>query len=101
MIFDTDIVAALGQALTDRSWWVRNSMVEFLTAAIAQGALHCFCVIRILKYSQMVFGIRYLTLTLSLHLYMHSVIVFLMSEAARSNFSLLPQLKVHSVVFMG
>ena len=101
-IFDTDIVAALGQALTDRSCQLRHrdSAVEFFTAAIAQGALHCFCVIRIPKYSQMAFGIRCLTLTLSLHLHMHSVIQILVSEAAQSKFSLLPQLKVHSVVFM-
>ena len=101
-IFDTDLVAALGRALTDRrQWQLRHSVVEFFTAAIAQGALHCFCVIRIPKYSQMVFGTRYLTLTSSLHLDVHSVIQILVSEAAQSKFSLLRHLKVHSVVFMG
>ena len=67
-IFDTDIVAALGRALSDETSYVRSSAVNFFTAAMAQGALHFFEGIFIPKYSQRVFGIRYLTLRLSQHL---------------------------------
>ena len=100
-LFDAEITAALERARNDRDSSVRKSMFNVFTAAIAQGVLHCFFVIRIPKYSQMVFGTRYSTLTSLLHLYMHSVIQILMSEAMQSNFSLLLQLKVHFVVFMG
>ena len=53
--FDTAIVAALGCALSDQNWWLRSNAIKFFTAAIAQGALHCFSVICIPKYLQMVF----------------------------------------------
>jgi hypothetical protein len=50
---------------------VRSSVVKFFTAAIAQGALHCFHRIFILKYLQRAFGTRYLTLRPSPYLDMH------------------------------
>jgi len=70
-IFDTEIVHALGNALSNQNWWLRYNVVNIFTAAIAQGALHSFSVICISKYLQMVFGTRYLTLGSSLHLDVH------------------------------
>ena len=40
-IFDTEIVAALGRAMS-LSWSNRNNVVTIFTAALAQGALCCF-----------------------------------------------------------
>ena len=67
-IFDTEIVAALGCALSDTDTNVRSSMIEFFTAAVVQGAPHCFDRIFIPKYSQRGFGTRSLTLKWLLHL---------------------------------
>jgi hypothetical protein len=41
-IFDTETVAALGHALGDEDNDVRWSVVNFFTAAMAQGVLHRF-----------------------------------------------------------
>jgi hypothetical protein len=41
-IFDTETIAALGHALSDKNYYVRGSAVEILTAAMAQGVLHRF-----------------------------------------------------------
>jgi len=49
-IFDTEIIAALGRALSDETSYIRNSAVEIFTAAVAQGALRCFHGIFIPKY---------------------------------------------------
>ena len=70
-VFDTKIVAALGHALGDTHTNVRTSVVEFFTAAVVQGALHCFDRIFIPKYLQRGFGTKYLTLRMSLHLDVH------------------------------
>jgi len=70
-IFDTEIITTLGCALSNNSWWFRDSAFDFFTAAIAQGVLYHFCVICIPKYLQMVFGTRYLALRYSLHLVVH------------------------------
>ena len=61
-IFDTEMVSALGRALSDESDDLKNSAVEFFTAAVAQGMLCFFYEILIQKYSQSVFGTRYLIL---------------------------------------
>ena len=60
-IFDNEVVAALGRALGDTDSDVRNSVVNFFTAATAQGALHCSHGTFILKLSQLVCDARYLT----------------------------------------
>jgi len=38
----TEIVAALERALNNESLYVRNSVVEILTGAVAQGVFLCF-----------------------------------------------------------
>ena len=70
-IFDTEIVAAVGRALGDRSSGVRSSAVKIFTAAMAQGALRHFYSIFVPKYRQRGFGTRYLTLRWSPHLDVH------------------------------
>jgi hypothetical protein len=60
-IFHTETVATLGRALGDEFSNVRGSVVEFFTAAIAQGELGCSHRIFILKYLQRAFGTRFLT----------------------------------------
>jgi hypothetical protein len=70
-IFHTETVATLGRALGDRDYNVRISVVEFFTAAIAQGELGCSHRIFILKYLQRAFGTRYFTLRLLPHLDVH------------------------------
>jgi hypothetical protein len=54
-IFDTETIATLGRALGDEDHYVRRSVVKIFTAAIAQGVLHCFHRIFILKYLQRAF----------------------------------------------
>jgi hypothetical protein len=61
-IFDAEIVAALGRALSDENYDLRNNAVEIFTAAIAQGAPCCFYGIFTPKYVQRGFGTEYLTL---------------------------------------
>ena len=70
-IFVTGTVVALGRALDDEDYEVRASIVIFYTAAMAQGALHCFHGVFIPNYLQAVFGTRYLSLRQSRHLEMH------------------------------
>jgi hypothetical protein len=41
-IFDIEIIAALGRALSDTNLSVTNSVVEFFTSAMTQGALRWF-----------------------------------------------------------
>ena len=96
-IFDTEIIAALGHALSNKSC---ENVVYIFTAAVAQGVLHCFCMIHIPKYSQMAFGTRYLTLGLLSHFDVHYIINILVSVGVWSISSLLPLLKVCSVVLM-
>ena len=48
-IFDAEIITALGRVLGDTNSDVRSSAVNFFTAAMAQGALHFFDGIFILK----------------------------------------------------
>jgi len=38
-IFDAEMVAALGRALSDGTSYLRSSAVEIFTAAVAQGVL--------------------------------------------------------------
>jgi hypothetical protein len=85
-IFNTDIVAALGHALTNETSDLGSSLVEFFTTAVAEGALPCFDRIFILKYWKRGFGTRYLILRSSLHLDVHYPTI---TEAAWSRFSLL------------
>ena len=70
-IFNTEIIAALGCALSNESMYFRDGVVNFFTAATAQGALCCFYGIFTLKYSQRNFGKRYLALRSLLHLDVH------------------------------
>jgi hypothetical protein len=70
-IFDTETILTLGHALSDKNYHVRSSAVKILTAATAQGVLHCFHRIFIPKYLQRAFRTRYLTLRPLLHLDMH------------------------------
>ena len=49
-IFNTEIVAALGHALSNDTSYLRSSVVEFFTAAVAQGALRLLYGILIPKY---------------------------------------------------
>ena len=49
-IFNTETVAALRCSLCDEDYHVRRRVVELFTAAIAQGALHYFHRIFVLKY---------------------------------------------------
>jgi len=61
-IFDTETIAALlGRALRDNVDDVRTSVVKSFTAAMAQGAPHCFHATFVLKISQLHFDTRYLT----------------------------------------
>jgi len=55
-IFDTEIVAALGRAISHTSPNVSHSAIKFFTAAVAQGALRSLHIIFIPKYSQRAFG---------------------------------------------
>ena len=41
-IFDTEIVAALGHVLSNEASYLRRSVIEFFTAALAQGVLRFF-----------------------------------------------------------
>ena len=100
-LFDTETIATLGRALDDEDLFVKCSAVELFTAAMAQGGAHCFYRIFILKYLQRAFGTSYLTLRPLPHLSVQYVIKIPMSDAARSNFSLLPWLKVRPIVFTG
>ena len=102
-LFDTETIAAFIRALRDEYATddVRSSTIKLFTAAMAQGEAHCFYRIFILKYSQRAFETRYLTLRPLPHLSMHYMIEVPMSDAARSNFSLLPWLKVGPIVFTG
>ena len=100
-IFDTETIATLGRALDDEVSDVRCSVFKIFTAAMAQGGAHCFYRIFILKYLQRAFGTSYLTLRPLPHLSVQYVIKIPMSDAARSNFSLLPWLKVGPIVFTG
>jgi hypothetical protein len=61
-IFDTEIVAALGRVLGDTHPGARSTVVDFFTVAMAQGTLHFFYGIFMLKYSQRAFRTRYLIL---------------------------------------
>lgn len=70
-IFDTETIAALRRALSNEDSYIRSSTVEFFTAAVAQGALHCFPGILIPTCSQRGFGPRYLILRSSPHLDVH------------------------------
>ena len=74
-------------------------MAKIFTAAMVQGMLRSFSRIFLQKYSQRVCGTGCLTLRPSLHLEVHYVIKIPMSEAAQSNFSLLPWLKVRYIVY--
>jgi len=67
-IFDTEMVATLGHALSHENNHLINSVVKIFTAAVAQGTLHCFYWILVPKYLQRGFGTRYLTLRCSPHL---------------------------------
>jgi hypothetical protein len=67
-IFDTEVVAVLGRALSDENNSLRQSTIRFFTVAMAQGALCCFHGILIPQYSQRAFGTRCLTLRSSPHL---------------------------------
>jgi len=82
-IFNTEIVTALGYALRDRDSNVRSRTVNFFTAAIAQGELHCFDGIFILKYLQRSFETKYLILRSLPHLDTHYVTEIPMSEAVQ------------------
>ena len=69
-IFNTEIIAALGNALSDKTSrynHLRISAVNFFTAAVAQGALRFFDGILIPNYSQRGFGTRCLTMRSSPH----------------------------------
>jgi len=70
-IFDTEMVVALGRALGDTSSIVRSKAVEMFTAAMAQGALRCFCGIFILQHLQRTVGPTYLILGSSPQLDVH------------------------------
>ena len=100
-LFDTETVAAFIRAIRDKDPYVRCSAVKLFTAAMAQGEAHCFYRIFILKYSQRAFETRYLKLRQLPLISMHYMIEVPMSDAARSNFSLLPWLKVGPIVFTG
>jgi len=41
-IFNTEMVTAIAHALSDESSFLRSSVVEFFTAAVAQGVLRLF-----------------------------------------------------------
>jgi len=57
-IFDTEMVATLGHALGHEDVDIRTSGVEILTAALAQGVLHYFYGIFILKFELFAEGFR-------------------------------------------
>ena len=65
-IFDTKTVAALRFALVDEDSVVEA--VKFFIAAIAQGVVHCFRGIFLLKCLQRAFGTRYSTSRPSMYL---------------------------------
>jgi len=88
-IFDTKTIAALGHALSSKTYHLRSSVVNFFTAAVAQGVLHCCDGILIPKYLQRGFGTRYFKLRPLLHLGMHSAVKPITSEAVQSISSLL------------
>ena len=48
-MFDTEILAALGRALSDDDSDIRSSAVKFFTAAIVEGVISCFHIIFKLK----------------------------------------------------
>jgi len=48
-IFDSKILAALGHALEDEDWTIRQNMVKFFTAAIAQSMPYFFSSVFILN----------------------------------------------------
>ena len=50
-IFDTEIVVALGRAISHTSPDFSHSVINFFTAAVAQGADHGFRTIFILTHS--------------------------------------------------
>jgi len=71
-IFNSGTIAALRRALGDEeSWPCRENMVDFVTAAIAQGMLYCFPRIFILKYFQREIRTIYLILRPFLHWDLH------------------------------
>ena len=49
-IFDAEMVAALGRALSNETYYLRSTAVKIFTATVAQGALHYFYGIFIRKY---------------------------------------------------
>jgi len=103
-IFNTEIIAALGRALSDKTSrydHLRISAVNFFTAAVAQGARHFFDGILIPKYLQRGFGTRYLTLRSLPHWGVYHAMKPPTSETVWSHFSLLLWLKVRSVFFLG
>jgi len=51
-IFHPEIIAALGHALSGATYYLRSCVVNFFAATIAEGALHCFDMVFILKYLQ-------------------------------------------------
>jgi hypothetical protein len=55
-IFDTQMVATLGHALSDKSSYVISGIVKILTVAVAQGVPYCFYRILIPKISRRVSG---------------------------------------------
>lgn len=54
-IFDVQIIAALGRALSEADSEIKSSIAQILTVAIAHGALRRSRGIFMLKYSQRVF----------------------------------------------
>jgi hypothetical protein len=98
-IFDTETIAALGHALVGHEDNDVRSVVKFFTAAIAQGALHCFHRIFILKYLQRAFRDKIFdTETIAtLGRALGDEDSTSISEAVWSSSSLLPWLKVRSV----
>ena len=70
-IFHTEIITALGCILSNEAYYIESGVVEFFTAAVAQGVLHCLYGIFILKYSQRGFGTKYFIIRLLLHLGVH------------------------------
>jgi len=97
-IIDTEIIAALGRAISDTTPPISYRSIKFFTAAAAKGVLHSFSGIFIPKYSQRGFGTRYLILKSSLHLYVHSAVK---TTSVQSISSLLPSLEVRSIFFTG
>jgi hypothetical protein len=88
-IFNPEIIATLGHALSNESSYIRSGAVKIFTAAVAQGAPHCFYRIFIPKDWQRGFGTRYLILKWLPNLDMHYAMNPPMSEVVQSKFSLL------------